>query len=166
MRRGVPWPTQPSAVNSASLSRFLPDIRFATDRALFGLVLANLFSNAVEYTPVAGTVRVSAEQQAGQFKLSVANTVDNLGPDDLPHLFERFWRKDASRTSSEHAGLGLALAKACADSLGMTLVATMPDPATVIVSLTGRIAVDVSSSERDAVADSSGSARAITRCHP
>ncbi len=110
-------------------------IHLATDRALFGLILANLLSNAVEYTPVAGTVRVSADQQDGRFTLSVANTVDNLRPDDLPHLFERFWRKDASRASSEHTGLGLALAKAFAELLGMKIHAALVRADTLVLSL-------------------------------
>jgi len=116
------------------------DIHLATDRALLGLVLANLFSNAVEYTPVAGTVRVSAEQHNGQFRLSVANTVDNLGPHDLPHLFERFWRKDASRTSPEHAGLGLSLAKAFTELLGMKIRADLVGPDILVLSLEARMA--------------------------
>ena len=111
------------------------EIRLRTDRALFGLTLANLFSNAVEYTPAAGTVRVSAEQHDGQFRLSVANTVDNLGPDDLPHLFERFWRKDASRTSAEHAGLGLSLAEAYAELLKMKIRADLVRPDTLVLLL-------------------------------
>ncbi|MGD0017208.1 MAG: ATP-binding protein, partial [Verrucomicrobiia bacterium] len=69
------------------------------------------------------------------FKLSVANTVNNLGPDDLPHLFERFWRKDASRTSPEHAGLGLSLAKAFAGLLGMQIRADLVSPDTLVLSL-------------------------------
>jgi signal transduction histidine kinase len=111
------------------------DIYLATDRALFSLVLANLFSNAVEYAPVGGAVRVSAEQHSGQFKLSVANTVDNLDLDDLPHLFERFWRKDASRTSSEHAGLGLSLAEAYAELLKMKIRADLVQPDTLVLLL-------------------------------
>ena len=110
-------------------------IHLATDRALFRLVLTNLLSNAVEYTPVAGTVRVSAEQHDGRFKLSVTNTVDNLGPDDLPHLFERFWRKDASRTSAEHAGLGLSMAEAYAELLKMKIRADLVQPDTLVLLL-------------------------------
>jgi two-component system sensor histidine kinase QseC len=116
------------------------DVRFVTDRSLLGLVLSNLFSNAVEYTPVGGTVRVSAEQQDGRFKLSVANTVDNLSPEDLPHLFERFWRKDTSRTSSEHAGLGLALAKAFTELLGMKVCVDLLRPDTLVISLEATLA--------------------------
>ncbi|HUI06816.1 MAG TPA: ATP-binding protein [Verrucomicrobiae bacterium] len=111
------------------------EIRLTTDRALFGLLLANLFSNAVEYTPVAGEVCIRAEQRDGLFTLSVANTVDDLGPDDLPHLFQRFWRKEASRTSSEHAGLGLALARAFAGLLGMKIRAELVLPDTLVLSL-------------------------------
>ncbi len=113
------------------------DLLLETDRALFGLILANLFSNAVEYTPLAGAVRVAAEPRDGQFQLSVANTVDNLDANDLPQLFERFWRKDAARSSAEHAGLGLALARAFAESLGLQLRAEFLEPGTLVFWLTG-----------------------------
>jgi signal transduction histidine kinase len=114
-----------------------PDLLLQTDRALFGLILTNLFSNAVEYTPVAGTVRVATEQRDGQFELSVTNTEDNLDANDLPHLCERFWRKDAARSSAEHAGLGLALARAFAELLGWQLRADLLEPGTLALSLTG-----------------------------
>jgi len=116
------------------------DARLLTDRGLFGLLLANLFSNAVEYTRVGGEVRIRGERHDGQFRLSVANTVDGFGPDDLPHLFERFWRKDASRPSSEHAGLGLALAKALAELLGMKIGAELVQRDTLIFSMDAALA--------------------------
>lgn len=107
-----------------------------TDGTLLRLIVTNLLTNAAEYTPRNGVVRIHAVQRDGTFTFNVTNTVTGLSTDDLPHLFERFWRKDVSRTGSEHSGLGLALAKACADTLGMSLTTTMPDSDTVTVSLT------------------------------
>ena len=65
----------------------------------------------------------------------MANTADGLGPEDLPHLFERFWRKEASRSSSEHAGLGLALAQVLAELLGMKIRAELVRADTLVLSL-------------------------------
>ena len=48
-----------------------------------------------------------------------------MAPEDVPHLFDRFWRKDPARSSQLHSGLGLAVAKAYAQSLGMTLRAEL-----------------------------------------
>jgi signal transduction histidine kinase len=97
-----------------------PESQIHTDRGRFGLILTNLFSNAADYTPVGGTVEVGFSN-GRLVTLSVSNSTDNLRPDDLPQLFERFWRKDNARSASLHAGLGLALSKAYAEVLGMQL---------------------------------------------
>jgi len=98
------------------------DARVQTDRTLFRSILVNLLSNSVEYTPQAG--RLTIEWQADLQKLTVANTVQDLSPDDLPHLFERLWRKDKSRTGTEHCGLGLALSREYASLLNLSLSAS------------------------------------------
>ena len=91
-----------------------PPVTVVSDRGKLSLILSNLFSNAVAYSPAGSTVSCSVDE-AG---IMVANPAPLLEPGDLPHLFERFWRKDAARTGSLHAGLGLPLAKACAEVLG------------------------------------------------
>jgi two-component system sensor histidine kinase QseC len=112
------------------------DLHLRTDHTLFEAIIANLFSNAVEYTPEGGTVRIWAGLQDSWVRLAVSNTVDHLAADDLPNLFERFWRKDAVRTPSEHTGLGLALSKAFAELLGYRLTAELTD-GTLTIALQG-----------------------------
>ena len=53
------------------------------------------------------------------------NPTEDLDPEDMPHLFERFWRKDAARADRDHVGVGLPVAKALADALGIQLVAEL-----------------------------------------
>lgn len=65
---------------------------------------------------------------------------DGLAAEDIPKLFQRFWRKDAARSSSEHSGLGLSLAEAFAGALGMTLRAELVQKATLAMTLEGRSA--------------------------
>lgn len=103
-------------------------------------ILSNLFSNAAEYSPAGGTIHLRAEAQNGSGRVTVSNTTTDLGRADLPHLFERFWRKDPSRSSSTHTGLGLSLAKAYAESLGCALRAelTGPEELTIELSSGGR----------------------------
>jgi signal transduction histidine kinase len=104
-----------------------PAAKFSTDPALFSAVLANLFANAVRYTPRGGEVRCAASgTENGQFIVSVENTADNLRAEDLAHLFEPFWRKDAARTDGSHCGLGLALVSAYAKLLGLSIEADLP----------------------------------------
>lgn len=108
-------------------------VLISTDRALFASILANLFSNAATYTPRNGAVEIvwNADREA----LLVTNTVVDLKPADMAHLFERLWRKDKSRTGSEHSGLGLSLAQAFAKSIGWTLSAKLNDDSRLTMTL-------------------------------
>jgi len=99
-----------------------------TDAALLRSILTNLLDNAVEYTPAGGAVRVEWTGKTGEngrFELRAANTVANLGADDVAKLFDRFWRKDPARSGSEHSGLGLSLARAYARVLGFEIAAAL-----------------------------------------
>lgn len=84
------------------------------------LIISNLLSNSIEYSKQGSSVFVALEidLERESLQMSFSNTVDDLMEADMPHLFERLWRKDSSRTSTEHSGLGLALVKACADRVG------------------------------------------------
>ncbi|HZZ37618.1 MAG TPA: HAMP domain-containing sensor histidine kinase [Acidobacteriaceae bacterium] len=79
-------------------------------------LLANLILNAVQYTPAGGSVitRVAA---ANTVLVEVTDTGRGIAPEDLPHLFERFWRGDSSRArSTGGVGLGLSICKAIVDA--------------------------------------------------
>jgi len=109
-----------------------------TDPVLLRSILRSLVDNAVEYTPRGGTVEVEASTVEDTFTLRVINPVENLDPSDLPHLFERFWRKDAARSSDGHTGLGLSLARTFAEAIGCELSAALVGPARLAVTLTQR----------------------------
>jgi len=83
-------------------------------------VLLNLVDNAIKHTPDGGTVKITgASADAGLVLLSVSDTGAGIPAEDLPHVFERFYRVDKSR-SREHggAGLGLAIAKSIIEAHG------------------------------------------------
>jgi two-component system sensor histidine kinase QseC len=101
------------------------DACWFTDRAILRSILSNLLSNAVDHSQPASFVKAHVEKNGAGERLLVSNTNDCLVPDDIPHLFERFWQKDAARSSPNHCGLGLSLARAYAQSLGMTLDAQL-----------------------------------------
>ena len=93
------------------------------DPVLLRSILANLFDNAVDYTPAGGEIVVTGSAEG---KLRLANTVaSNLAPEDVAKLFDRFWRKEAARTGGEHAGLGLNLARTFAAAMGWQLTAAL-----------------------------------------
>ncbi|HEV7786848.1 MAG TPA: ATP-binding protein [Thermoanaerobaculia bacterium] len=90
-----------------------------TDREKLALILSNLFANAVAYGSPGSAVRCLGETTPSGFALSVRNSTANLAPDDLPRIFDRFWRKDAARSDGQHAGLGLALVAALCETLDL-----------------------------------------------
>ncbi|WP_124726935.1 two-component system histidine kinase PnpS [Staphylospora marina] len=75
-------------------------------------ILLNLLSNAMVYTPEGGAIRVRAERGDGDWILSVEDTGVGIPPEDLPRIFERFYRVDKARARhSGGTGLGLAIVK-------------------------------------------------------
>jgi signal transduction histidine kinase len=87
-----------------------------------GRVLQNLVDNALRYTPEGGEVRVQAECDGTTVVVSVANTGPGIPAQDLPHIFDRFYRGEPSRTREGFdrggAGLGLAIAKGMVEAHG------------------------------------------------
>ena len=79
-------------------------------------IVTNILENAIKYTPEQGTVTVSAVAQNGQVQIVVKDSGIGISGKDLPHIFERFYRCDRSRTQGG-VGLGLSLAKAFAKSM-------------------------------------------------
>ena len=106
-----------------------------TDPGLLRSILTNLVDNAVAYSPPGGSVEVQAAMQDDRFTVRVVNAVEHLDERDLPRLFERFWRKDAARSSDGHTGLGLALARVFAQSLGCELTAQFMAPKRLALTL-------------------------------
>jgi len=78
------------------------------DREKIFQVMRNLIENALRYTPVGGTIRITVEEVPDGTKVVVANTGKEISPEDLPYIFERFYKADRSR-SVERAGAGIGL---------------------------------------------------------
>jgi signal transduction histidine kinase len=85
-------------------------------------LLLILLDNAVKYTPAGGRVTLAARRDAQEVLISVADTGAGIAPEDLPHVFERFWRADKVRSrEGGGAGLGLAIARQIAELHGARL---------------------------------------------
>lgn len=106
-----------------------------TDPILFGTILANLFSNAVSYTPRGGQVALYVGEAGGFCTLTLANDTDTVAREDLDHLFETFWRKDNGHGGPDHAGVGLSLVLALARVLDITIACDMPAPGRFQIAL-------------------------------
>jgi heavy metal sensor kinase len=82
------------------------------DRATLGRLILLLVDNAVKYTPAPGQVRVFLESGGGVAALVVTDTGIGIAAEDLPHVFDRFFRADKARSrDSGGAGLGLSIAR-------------------------------------------------------
>jgi len=77
-------------------------------------VLSNLISNALRHTPEGGTIFIETEAGSSEkrsVRIIVKDTGAGIASEDLPFIFDRFWRGDKSRTERTHSGLGLAITK-------------------------------------------------------
>jgi signal transduction histidine kinase len=79
------------------------------DRDRLKQVLLNLVANAIQYTPTGGEVFLSLSKIANQGRLIVRDTGPGIPAEDLPHIFDRFYRAEKSRTRSKASGFGLGL---------------------------------------------------------
>lgn len=114
------------------VSRLAPDLVVPLNPGLFQIVVGNLLANAVDYAPAGGRVELAAGRRDGRFYLTVANTTDDIEPQHVAMLFQRFWRRDAARSRAGHSGLGLTLAKSCANALSLDLTVALDEAAGLI----------------------------------
>ena len=107
------------------------------DRALLERLIDNLVGNAVSYALPDSLVRVDTDRRPGGAMLRIANSGEVVGPDELPHLFERFYRRGTSRgRDSGGSGLGLAIVAAVAEVHGGSYAAEAPAEGGLVVAVT------------------------------
>jgi heavy metal sensor kinase len=90
----------------------IDQVQVTGDRDRLKQVLVNLVSNAIQYTPAGGSVTLSLQKSNGQARLIVRDTGPGIPAQDLPHIFERFYRGERSRKragGAQHSGFGLGL---------------------------------------------------------
>ena len=96
------------------------DVVVMADRTRLEQVAANLIDNAVKYTPAGGRVDVNVRRENGRAVLSVHDTGPGIPADELPRVWDRLFRGDASRTE-RGLGLGLSLVRAIVEAHGGTV---------------------------------------------
>jgi len=119
----------------------LAPVRICGDTDRLGQVITNLLTNAIHYNKPKGEIRVGTRGENGAAIVTVADTGQGIAPEDLPHIFERFYRADKSRSrAAGRSGLGLAISKAIVDAHGGTIeVTSQPGAGT---TFTVRLRVD------------------------
>ena len=94
-------------------------------------ILTNLFSNALRHTPSGGQVTVEAEagKRGRYLTFRVSDTGEGITPEDLPHVFERFYRAEGSRSrEGGGAGVGLTISRALVEAMGGEIEARSAGP--------------------------------------
>ena len=99
----------------------------AADIGMLERLLTNLIENALSHTPEGGRVALAIDREDRVLRITVSDTGSGIAADDLPHIFERFYRADKSRgRGSPGSGLGLAIAKEIVELHGGTIEADSP----------------------------------------
>lgn len=105
------------------------------DCARVGRLLNNLVGNAIRYTPSGGCVTLTAWREESVVKISVSDSGEGISEEDLPHIFDRFYRGEKSRNRGKGgAGLGLAIAQGIAKAHGGSIsVQSNPTLGTIFI---------------------------------
>ena len=101
-----------------------PDLVVRADRERVIQVLANLLGNALRYTPPRGRVVISGRVEDGMARIAVTDGGPGIAPADLPHVFERLWKR--TMAGHEGMGLGLHIAKQIVEAHGGRIWAESP----------------------------------------
>lgn len=153
-RTDAEWPVTPTAVEVKPvieevvrqaqridperpiIANGVPDVAITGDRDAFKQVLLILLDNAVKYSPDKGEIEITATLARNRVRVRVRDSGPGIDPSRLPHIFERFYRGESSR-SGEGAGLGLAIARALVEAQrGEIAVESQPGRGSIfIVSL-------------------------------
>ena len=99
-------------------SRISPGVEADADETLYIRMVSNLLSNAVRYSHDGGKVEVILEERDGEVCGRVRDYGVGIAAEDLPRVWERFYRADSSRTETSHSGLGLSMVRWIAHAHG------------------------------------------------
>lgn len=100
-------------------------IKASVDDARMRQVLHNLVSNALRHTPADGQINVTVDSLTQALRIRIADSGEGIEPDLVPHIFDRFYRTDRSRSrDTGGTGLGLAIVKAIVEAHGGTITAS------------------------------------------
>jgi heavy metal sensor kinase len=94
----------------------LEPLEISGDSERLAQVATNLLTNAIQYNRDGGEVRVKLKAENNFAVLKISDTGQGIAPEDLPHIFKRFYRGDKSRTGASNSGLGLAICKAIVEA--------------------------------------------------
>jgi signal transduction histidine kinase len=121
-RDGIDIMRLPASERGILLSGDLKPASCKADSERILQIVLNLFTNAIKFCPAGAKVHVATSSEGGKAMMRVSDTGPGIAPHHLPHLFERFYRVDQSRTrSTGGVGLGLAICESIVRAHGGTI---------------------------------------------
>lgn len=122
--------------NRKFVSHIQPVLTLHGDEKMISQLVSILLDNAVKYSDAGGEIRVMLEKQGRTVHLSVFNTVESISPQELEHLFDRFYRTDRSRNSKTGGyGIGLSIASAVAAAHKGKILASSRDGHSLLITV-------------------------------
>jgi signal transduction histidine kinase len=107
---GIDLRVKPALDPERNIDGDRPDLTITGDVGRLDQVLGNLVANAIRHTPRGGSITLRAESIPSTVRITVRDTGKGIPAEDLPYIFDRFWRGDRSRSHAGGAGSGLGLA--------------------------------------------------------
>jgi len=132
----------------SQIAQEIPDeLTVLADYDLLVRAISNLLRNALRYSEGAGSITITAAREDGGMAIRVADSGPGVPEEELPKLFDAFYRLDASRTrETGGVGLGLTIVKTCIESCNGTVVAQNRQPhgleVTIRLPLGGALPLD------------------------
>ena len=127
-----------SKIKNIRLISHIPDkTKIITSLTEFEIIINNLISNAINYSPEGTDVIVDIRHHIDSVTLVISNITEQLDQSDLELMFDRLWRKSKSRSSSEHSGLGLSLVKAYIGLIGLRISVNLSDNKMISINIDG-----------------------------
>jgi len=100
------------------ISKQSDDAFVMVDRNKMDQVMKNIISNAVKYSPDGGVIRISGKSRGNEYVLRIEDQGMGMSPEQVQHIFDKFYRGDAAFSSIEGTGLGMSIVKYIVDSHG------------------------------------------------
>ncbi len=117
----------------------MEEISIHWNEQILAHVWNNLFDNAVKFTPVGGTIRVTCRRQNDLVTVTVSDSGIGISPEALPHIFDKFYQEDSSH-ATKGCGLGLSLVKRIVEMCGGTVEVTSSPEAGTTFTITLKFA--------------------------
>lgn len=125
-----------SAQGKQFSAKITPSLSYYGDEPSVCRLFSILLENAIKYSPPQGSIEVTLDKRGKNIRFMVYNTAEEIPPDSLPHLFDRFYRTDSSRNSETGGyGIGLSIARAVTAAHKGKITAESPDGQSLLVTV-------------------------------